>query len=83
MMDGLAVQRRSATPRTYYVHGHRVQETRHAAGASSWSCDCAEYQRSQLHSEDGCCAHSQRVEAAASLERLLGAKGLILRAQGC
>jgi hypothetical protein len=71
------------TQRTYFVHGHRVEEFRDALGNPSWSCDCAEYRRSQSRGIEPSCAHSQRVAAAASVDRLLGAKELMLRATGC
>jgi len=73
-------ERAMVTQRTYFVHGHRVEETRHAPGYVSFRCDCAEYLRAQARGEEASCVHSQRVAAAASLDQLLGAKGLMLRA---
>jgi hypothetical protein len=70
----------TVTQRTYFVHGHRVEETRHAPGYVSFTCDCAEYLRARARGEEACCVHSQRVAAAASLDQMLGAKGLMLRA---
>ncbi len=68
--------------RTYFVHGHRVQETRDGSGYLSWTCDCAEYVRSQSRG-DAWCVHSQRVAAAASIDQLLGSEGLMLRSKVC
>ena len=81
---GWAMQERSTlSQRTYFVQGHRVEETRDAFGYSSWTCDCAEYARSRTREAEPGCAHSEHVAAAASVDRLLGAKGLALRAGGC
>ncbi len=68
--------------RTYFVHGHRVQETRDGSGDLSWACDCAEYVRSKSRGEPWC-VHAQRVAAAASIDRLLGSEGLTLRSSVC
>lgn len=69
--------------RTYFIHGHRVEEARDALGLVTWSCDCAEYRRSQARGFESSCPHTQRVAAAASVDRLLGARELLLRATGC
>ncbi len=76
--------RRSGTSlqRTYYVRGHRVEGTRDRWGSTSWTCDCVEYLRSRSHGEPWC-QHAERVAAAASIDRLLGAEGLTLRADDC
>ncbi len=71
--------RRSAfAHRTYFVGGHTVAVTRHAPGQVSWSCDCADYQRSRARG-DAWCLHAQRVAAAASIDRLTRSEGLIQR----
>ena len=72
--------------RTYYVAGHTVAATYHAPGQISWSCDCADYLRSQARG-DAWCLHAQRVAAAASVDRRARSDGLIqqllLQATGC
>jgi len=69
--------------RTYFIHGHRVEETRDEFGVVWWSCDCAEFRRSRSPGLEATCPHTQRVAAAASVDRLLGARQLLLRATGC
>lgn len=65
-------------PRTYFVGGHRVEHVRDSLGHSTWSCDCAEFVRAQQSSGEGICAHTQRISAAAELDKLLRTPGLIL-----
>jgi hypothetical protein len=71
-------RRGSATQRTYFVKGHRVEQYRHALGHSSWACDCAEYLRLQPGGVEQSCEHLQRVAAATSIGRLLGTQGSVL-----
>ena len=78
-----AEARSSKTQRTYYVNGYRVEQTRHAHGQSSWACDCAEFLRGQSHGAEAACVHSQRVAAAAGIDRLLFAQDLASRPAGC
>jgi hypothetical protein len=61
-------------PRTYFVGGFRVAHVRDTHGNSTWTCDCEEFRRG---SELGC-PHTQRIAAAAELDRLLRTPGLIL-----
>jgi hypothetical protein len=70
--------RGSATHRTYFVKGHRVEQYRHALGHSSWACDCADYLRLQPRGVEPGCEHLQRVAAAMSIDRLLGTRGFML-----
>jgi len=83
---GSAADRRGFSYRTYFVSGHTVAATRHAPGEVSWSCDCAEFQRSQARG-DAWCSHAQRVAAAASIDRLARSEGLVqgllLQTAGC
>jgi hypothetical protein len=65
-------------PRTYFVGGHRVEHVRDSQGHSTWSCDCEEFMRAQQSAGDGACAHTQRISAAAELDKLLRTPGLIL-----
>lgn len=74
--SGMALQR------TYYVRGHRVEGSRDRSGSTSWICDCAEYLRSRSLGEPWC-QHAERVAAAASIDRLLGAEGLTLSPEDC
>lgn len=68
--------------RTYYVRGHRVEGMRDGSGSTSWTCDCAEYLHSRSRGEPWC-QHAERVAAAASIDRLLGAEGLTLSPDCC
>ncbi|HUN24835.1 MAG TPA: hypothetical protein VMU67_00905 [Steroidobacteraceae bacterium] len=68
--------------RTYFVHGHRVEERRDGAGRKTLSCECGEYARSRSSGEPWC-VHAQRVAAAVSIDELLGSDGLILRPTVC
>jgi hypothetical protein len=80
---GAGIEARStSSQRTYFIHGHRVQEMRDAAGFVSWNCDCADYSRSRSRGE-AWCVHAQRVAAAASIDRSFGSVGLTLRPSGC
>ncbi len=75
--------RRKLRPqRTYFVQGHRVQEMRDGSGHLAWTCECAEYVRSQARGEPWC-VHMQSVAAAASIDRLLGSEGLTLPSSIC
>jgi hypothetical protein len=74
--------RRPPSQRTYFVHGHRVEERRDGSGLVLWSCDCSDYLRSTSRGEPWC-VHTQRVAAAASIDRFLGSVGLTLRPSGC
>ena len=65
-------------PRTYFVGGHRVEHVRDSLGHSTWNCDCAEFIRAQQSGGDGACAHTERISAAAELDKLLRTPGLIL-----
>ena len=62
-------------PRTYFVGGFRVEHVRDTQGHSTWTCDCSEFARAG--SEIGC-SHTQRIAAAAELDRLLRTPGLIM-----
>jgi len=72
----------TALQRTYYVRGHRVEGMRDCTGSTSWTCDCAEYLQSRSRGEPWC-QHAERVAAAASIDRLLGAEGLTLSPDCC
>lgn len=61
-------------PRTYFVGGSRVEHVRDTHGNSSWTCDCEEFKRGN---ELGC-QHTQRIAAAAELDKLLRTPGLIM-----
>jgi hypothetical protein len=65
-------------PRTYFVGGFRVEHQRDSRGHSTWTCDCANFAQSLLGGSDGGCAHTQRIAAAAELDKLLRTPGLIL-----
>ena len=65
-------------PRTYFVGGHRVEHLRDALGHSSWICDCVEFVREKQCGGEHWCQHTERVAAAAELDRLLQTPGLIL-----
>lgn len=82
-MHTLSRTRATKRPRTYFVSGHRVEQKRHAFGPSSWACDCAEYRRAKADGIEPTCVHSQRVAAAFSVDRLLGARGLVMPTTGC
>jgi len=69
--------------RTYYVHGHRVQQRRLGQAGTLWICDCPEYLRSEVRGLEPSCMHAQRVAAALSIDRLAGSHELTLRAAGC
>jgi hypothetical protein len=71
-------RRDSATQRTYFVKGHRVEQYRHALGHASWACDCAEYLRLQPQGVEQSCEHLQRVALAMSIGRLLGTRDSVL-----
>lgn len=64
-------------PRTYFVGGFRVEHVRDANGRSTWTCDCADFLRARRAGEGGC-VHTQRIAAAAELDRLLRTPGLII-----
>jgi hypothetical protein len=61
-------------PRTYFVGGFRVEHVRDTHGHSTWTCDCAEFARSL----EASCPHTERISAAAELDRLLRTPGLIM-----
>ena len=65
-------------PRTYFVGGFRVEHQRDFLGHSTWTCDCSEFTQGVLAGSDCGCAHTQRIAAAAELDRLLRTPGLIL-----
>ena len=65
-------------PRTYFVGGFRVEHARDLLGHSTWTCDCAEFLESQRTGSENGCQHTQRIAAAAELDRLLRTPGLIL-----
>lgn len=73
---GITVQR------TYYVGGHRVEGTRDRSGSTSFTCDCVQYLHSSSRGAPWC-QHAERVAAAASIDRLMGAEGLTLRPDRC
>jgi hypothetical protein len=65
-------------PRTYFVGGFRVEHLRDTLGHSTWTCDCGDFARAlRLGTECGC-QHTQRIAAAAELDRLLRTPGLIM-----
>jgi hypothetical protein len=65
-------------PRTYFVGGYRVEHQRDTLGHSRWTCDCADFIRSQRSGSENGCPHTQRIAAAAELDQLLRTPGLIL-----
>jgi len=65
-------------PRTYFVGGYRVEHVRDSHGHSSWTCDCADFLKTQQSRGDGACTHTQRISEAAELDKLLRTPGLIL-----
>ena len=65
-------------PRTYFVAGYRVEHVRDAHGHSTWTCDCVDFVRGQRAGIEGGCEHTQRIAAAAELDRLLRTPGLIM-----
>jgi hypothetical protein len=64
--------------RTYFVGGCRVQHVRDSHGHSTWTCDCAEFARGERAGSDVGCQHTQRIAAAAELDKLLRTPGLIM-----
>ena len=65
-------------PRTYFVGGYRVEHARDLLGHSTWTCDCADFVLARQAGNENGCAHTQRIAAAAELDRLLRTPGLIL-----
>jgi len=65
-------------PRTYFVGGFRVEHQRDSLGHSTWTCDCADFAQALLAGSEQRCVHTQRVTAAAELDKLLRTPGLIL-----
>jgi hypothetical protein len=65
-------------PRTYFVGGFRVEHVRDAQGQSTWTCDCGDFARAKRAGIEGGCQHTQRISAAAELDRLLRTPGLIM-----
>jgi hypothetical protein len=65
-------------PRTYFVGGHRVEHVRDTLGHSTWTCDCADFARARQAGNESGCSHTQRIAAAAELDRLLRTPGLIM-----
>ena len=65
-------------PRTYFIGGHRVEHVRDAHGYSAWTCDCADFVSSRGAGSENGCQHTQRIAAAAELDRLLRTPGLIV-----
>ena len=65
-------------PRTYFVGGYRVEHVRDSLGHSTWICDCADFARSRPTGDESGCQHTQRIAAAAELDRLLRTPGLIM-----
>ena len=65
-------------PRTYFVGGFRVEHVRDTLGHSTWSCDCVDFVRGQRAGSESGCTHTQRIAAAAELDRLLRTPGLIM-----
>lgn len=65
-------------PRTYFVGGFKVEHVRDTQGHSTWSCDCPEFSRAKRAGIEGGCQHTQRIAAAAELDRLLRTPGLIM-----
>lgn len=62
-------------PRTYFVGGFRVEHVRDTLGHSTWTCDCSDFARAR---GDSGCQHTQRIAAAAELDKLLRTPGLIM-----
>jgi hypothetical protein len=65
-------------PRTYFVGEHRVEHVRDTLGHSTWTCDCAEFAGARRSGNESSCQHTQRIAAAAELDRLLRTPGLIM-----
>jgi hypothetical protein len=65
-------------PRTYFVGGFRVEHVRDTLGHSTWTCDCADFARAHRAGNESGCQHTQRISAAAELDRLLRTPGLIM-----
>ena len=65
-------------PRTYFVGGFRVEHVRDTLGHSTWTCDCADFARAHRAGSEGGCEHTQRIAAAAELDKLLRTPGLIM-----
>src|SRR4051812_15761649 len=65
-------------PRTYFVSGFRVEHVRDTVGHSTWTCDCTDFARAQRAGVECGCPHTQRISAAAELDRLLRTPGLIM-----
>ena len=65
-------------PRTYFVGGFRVEHVRDTLGNSTWTCDCADFARALRAGIESGCQHTQRISAAAELDRLLRTPGLIM-----
>jgi len=65
-------------PRTYFVGGFRVEHVRDTHGHSTWTCDCADFMRAQRAGLESGCAHTQRIAAAAELDKLLRTPGLVI-----
>ena len=65
-------------PRTYFVGGFRVEHVRDTHGNSTWSCDCADFARAQRAGSESGCTHTERIAAAAELDKLLRTPGLIM-----
>jgi hypothetical protein len=76
--------RGSATQRTYFVGGHRVQQIRRVHGVSFWTCECAEFLRAVPRGEEApACSHSQRVAAGTRPDRTLNSGRHIQSPTGC
>ncbi len=65
-------------PRTYFVGGFRVEHVRDTHGHSTWTCDCADFARAQRAGSENGCSHTERIAAAAELDKLLRTPGLIM-----
>ncbi len=65
-------------PRTYFVGGFRVEHVRDTLGHSTWTCDCADFVRAHRQGNEMGCQHTQRIAAAAELDKLLRTPGLIM-----
>jgi hypothetical protein len=65
-------------PRTYFVGGFRVEHVRDTHGQSTWTCDCVEFARAKRAGIETGCGHTQRIAAAAELDKLLRTPGLIM-----
>ncbi len=76
------VRRSAPSQRTYFVHGHRVQESRDGSGHPSWACDCPDYVRSASRGEPSC-IHTQRIAGEASIDPFLESEGLTLPSSVC